>query len=235
MRGVRRFGGAIENAERATPWRRALVVFAALAASYLVAAVPLTAACLTDGIETASTEVTAIPGEPAAEAGMATGDRVLSIDGRPVVTWEDLSGQVSKHPGEPVEVVVARGGEERRFSVTPKAVGGKGRIGVQSVMKREPLSLIAALSKGLAQPVRVIADSLNAFLATAAGKTGGELSGAMTVVRDTRRAAAGGGGHVLALIGALLAFVWPVTAITAVATVPRRAMSRDVSRGRTAM
>src|SRR5262249_1991698 len=80
MRGVRfLFGGSIENADAAGPWRRAAVAGAALAASYLVAGVFFTAGALTGAYSVRTTRVEVLPGKPAAEAGMETGDRVVSI------------------------------------------------------------------------------------------------------------------------------------------------------------
>jgi membrane-associated protease RseP (regulator of RpoE activity) len=57
------------------------VVGAGLFATYLVPATLFTAALLLGGREVLSTVVSVSPTKPAAEAGMATGDRVLSVGG----------------------------------------------------------------------------------------------------------------------------------------------------------
>ncbi|MHB8622317.1 MAG: RIP metalloprotease RseP [Sulfuricaulis sp.] len=59
---------------------------------------------------------------PAARAGMKLGDRLESVNGVPVHTWDDLVALISKSPGKPVHIVAQRAGERLGFEVTPKAV-----------------------------------------------------------------------------------------------------------------
>ena len=104
MRGISLFfGGAIENPQAAAAWRRALVVIAGIVASYLVAASLFSVAFLVGGRALRTTQVTVLEGRPAAEAGMKTGDRVLSVGGAPVVEWADLIAAIEPHAGQPTE------------------------------------------------------------------------------------------------------------------------------------
>lgn len=48
---------------------------------------------------------------PAGEAGILPGDRITSVDGLAVASWEDLSEVVSARPGATVPVTVDRSGE----------------------------------------------------------------------------------------------------------------------------
>ncbi|UFU04167.1 site-2 protease family protein [Ruania suaedae] len=59
------------------------------------------------------------PVAPAAEAGLQTGDRVISWDGTPVADWEDLTAAIEATGTRTVEVVVDRDGDERALSLTP--------------------------------------------------------------------------------------------------------------------
>ncbi|MCB1501705.1 MAG: RIP metalloprotease RseP [Bauldia sp.] len=72
------------------------------------------------------------PGSPAATAGILAGDVVREIDGKPVNSFEDIRDLVGPSPGRPLGVVIDRGGEEIRLTVTPEASGGEnvGRLGV---------------------------------------------------------------------------------------------------------
>jgi len=45
-------------------------------------------------------------------AGLEPGDRIVSIDGEPVTTFEDLRDAIVDKPGQPVDIVVERGGNE---------------------------------------------------------------------------------------------------------------------------
>jgi regulator of sigma E protease len=201
-----------------------VVAGAGLAASYLVASAVFTAAFLVDGKIVTTTEVTVIPGKPAAEAGMETGDRVVSVGGTPTTTWNDVADTVSRHPGEPVEVVVVRGGEEKHLTVTPqRSDRNKGRIGIAAVSKHEHPGLVASLGLGLTSPMRVLVGFAQGISSAIAGEVEVELAGPVGIVRETKRAARVGAGPVLHLAGALLSYVWPISAIVALASVPRRA------------
>ncbi|WP_442487773.1 RIP metalloprotease RseP [Halomonas litopenaei] len=59
-------------------------------------------------------------GEPAAEAGLQAGDRVLSIDDSAVNDWPDLVNRVRARPGQTLSLEVERGGESRTLSLTPR-------------------------------------------------------------------------------------------------------------------
>ncbi|WP_275898237.1 M50 family metallopeptidase [Dietzia sp. Alg238-R159] len=63
---------------------------------------------------------------PAGEAGILPGDRITSVDGVPVVSWDDLSTVVSARPGETVPVAVERGGETITTTTTLTSTGGDG-------------------------------------------------------------------------------------------------------------
>jgi regulator of sigma E protease len=63
---------------------------------------------------------------PAARAGLATGDLVTMVGGKPVETWEELRQAVTTTPdGRPVELAVTRGGREMHVSVQPEPGAGE--------------------------------------------------------------------------------------------------------------
>jgi putative serine protease PepD len=59
-----------------------------------------------------------VPGGPAAEAGLAVRDRIVTFDGKPVESADALSGTIlDRHPGDTVDVVVERNGSSRTVKV----------------------------------------------------------------------------------------------------------------------
>lgn len=82
-------------------------------------------------------------GEPAAAAGLRTGDEVISVNGQPIERWDQMVDIIKKSPGVPVTLEVERAGGVVAIAVTPATANEKGktfgRIGVgmdDTVLKR---------------------------------------------------------------------------------------------------
>lgn len=78
------------------------------------------------------------PGGPAQEAGLEAGDRVISVDGRPVDEWEDWVQYIRAHPDESIQVGIAREGRNMTLALRPDGVetqnGVIGHIGARARM-----------------------------------------------------------------------------------------------------
>lgn len=61
------------------------------------------------------------PGEPAWNAGLRPGDRVVAIDGEPVTQWNELRERIGARPGETVAVTFERGDERRTVHLSTAA------------------------------------------------------------------------------------------------------------------
>lgn len=68
-------------------------------------------------------------GMPAAKAGLRDGDNVVSIDGQPIHSWEELSAAVKKSHGAPLKVQIERGGARESITITPAHVSEPGTMG----------------------------------------------------------------------------------------------------------
>jgi serine protease Do len=59
------------------------------------------------------------PGQPAAEAGLQKGDAIVSVDGHPIASGDDLVSIISSHkPGDKVDIGFMRNGKLMHASVT---------------------------------------------------------------------------------------------------------------------
>lgn len=71
-----------------------------------------------------------VAGSPAAVAGLRAGDVIIQFAGARIHTIEDLTGMLSnKKPGDRVEIIVLRGGEEISFTTTLQSRAANSRRG----------------------------------------------------------------------------------------------------------
>jgi regulator of sigma E protease len=97
-------------------WQRFLVVLAGPAANFLLAVLIFAALFAIVGKpQTPNFVETVQPGTPAERAGLKAGDRIDSIAGEEISSFEDLQRIVGLHPGLPAVIEITRGG--RRLAV----------------------------------------------------------------------------------------------------------------------
>jgi regulator of sigma E protease len=78
-----------------------------------------------------------MPGSPAEQAGLRSGDEIATIDGGPVATWEDAQYGILIRPDSAVRLGLRRGGEEREVVVrsTSRDADKVGTIGVNPLVR----------------------------------------------------------------------------------------------------
>ncbi|MFH0779201.1 MAG: RIP metalloprotease RseP [Candidatus Eisenbacteria bacterium] len=70
-------------------------------------------------------------GLPAYEKGLRAGDRIISVDGKHIETWEELAGVIHRRPGEETAFLVEREGRRFETRITPlgQDLGDRGPVG----------------------------------------------------------------------------------------------------------
>lgn len=136
----------------ATAWRRAATVFAGPLFNGILTVVLLSILFFSYGRPILTPIVTdVLPDMPAATAGFKPGDRIVSVQGEEIASFDEVSRYVMMHEGDSIAFVVERGGEMVNLSVIPKAVpvddgtGSMirvGQIGVSSKVTPQTLSYI---------------------------------------------------------------------------------------------
>ena len=61
------------------------------------------------------------PGSPADRADLSAGDRILAVNGEPVVSWDEFVDRIRARPEQRVELLIEREGERLVATVTPEA------------------------------------------------------------------------------------------------------------------
>jgi regulator of sigma E protease len=130
--------------------QKSAIAFAGPAANFLLPVVLFFA--LFVGTETTSGTLvgTVVPGEPAAEAGLVPGDRLLEVEGRRVETFREVQKIVEARPGQKTRLLIERGGERLPLVLTPKSTPSLsplerdkqlGRVGIMPHVQRPFLSV----------------------------------------------------------------------------------------------
>jgi regulator of sigma E protease len=85
-----------------------------------------------------------VPGQPAAAAGLQSGDRITAIDGQAIDHWQALVQAVRAAPGRPIELRVERGADTLQIRLTPATLSENGatfgRIGAGPQVPDERLN-----------------------------------------------------------------------------------------------
>jgi membrane-associated protease RseP (regulator of RpoE activity) len=118
-------------------WKRVVIMVGGPVMNLVFAAVLFTIVLCGIGIPTASTTVGAVnqcvlpagtaqtacapgdPAAPAAAAGLKPGDRIVSIAGQDVSTFDEASAIIRESPGRALAVVIERDGARQTLTVTP--------------------------------------------------------------------------------------------------------------------
>ena len=74
-----------------------------------------------------------LPGQPAQQAGIQTGDRVVAVDGAPVAEWDQLAKIIHGSPGRPLMLTMDRKGLRQEIRVTPRATKQPGPSGEEEI------------------------------------------------------------------------------------------------------
>lgn len=209
-----------EERERTLPakplWQRAAVVAAGPLTNFLFAILILAGFAMAFGKLVAEPVIGFVePNSVAQQAGLQTGDRVVSILGEKPSDWDALRMAIAAHPGEPVDVVIERGGKRVDLTVRTKNKLNKDKFGNEShvgylgiapaKVKLVRLGPVEAVAQAVDQTGRIIGMSVTGIGQIVAGKRSTEeLGGPIKIAKFS--------GEQLSL--GWLNFVWFVALIS---------------------
>jgi regulator of sigma E protease len=154
-----------------------------------------------------------LPGYPGAKAGLQVGDRIVAVNGRPVVLYfevvrfiRDAAAAFDKDGAKPIELVVTRGAETKTLSVVPVKEGESWRIGFapkeETTLRR--FGLGAALAASWHENVRQVqlTGQIVGRLFRGSGSMR-QLSGPIDIAKFSGEAARTGPSALVMLMGVL--------------------------------
>jgi len=77
---------------------------------------------------------TVVPGMPAGAAGILPGDRIETVDGKPIRYWEQLEARVRAAPGQTLRLGIRRGSDAEERDVTPVRTQDRNIFGMKEVV-----------------------------------------------------------------------------------------------------
>jgi regulator of sigma E protease len=163
-------------------WRRAAIVAAGPIANFILAIAIYTVLFATLGKPVVAPVVDAVmPGTAAEEAGFQPGDRVLTIDGKPIESFNALHRVVSRSAGLELNVVVERAGAPVEIAVTPRigeikdVFGNTQQVGMIGLQRN--VSEVRVISYGPLEAVGEAFVESKEVLSATLGYLGGVLVG----------------------------------------------------------
>jgi regulator of sigma E protease len=114
-------------------WQKAIIVAAGPFANFLLAIVIFTSLIMTNGLDTTEPVVGAVVEGSVAEAvGIQPKDRVLSVDGKAIHTFNQIPQAIAANLGEEVILLIEREGEKVTVRLTPRIEEYKDALGTTS-------------------------------------------------------------------------------------------------------
>ncbi|MFC4595093.1 RIP metalloprotease RseP [Sphingobium tyrosinilyticum] len=182
-------------------WQRAAIVAAGPFINFLFAILILAAFAFAHGeSRTPAVAGQVQPGSAAAAAGIQPGDRIVSLNGREVATFDDIRLYAQIRPDEPVKILIERAGRSIEKQGHVSAVqerdgfGNSYRIGRLGIAPGEPVVEPVALwrapivaIKQTGQIIRTMVETLGQILG--GGRSVKELGGPLKIAEVSGQAA----------------------------------------------
>lgn len=133
--------------DRKPLYARALVSVAGPLANFLLAIVLFAVVFMFVGVPSSAPIVgTVEPGWPAAAADLAAGDKIVSIEGVEINSWQDVHTEISARTEQSLSIVLERTGQRLTVQVTPRNENGRPQIGIGPSIER--FSFLGSIKMG---------------------------------------------------------------------------------------
>lgn len=141
-----------------------------------------------------------VVGEPADRAGLAIGDRILSINGEPIENWEQISKIINSETG-PVEMKIKRGHQVLTVTVEPVYKEGRRVIGIFPSLIHKDRGILESIRQGFLHTIFIIVAIFKALYQMIIGKMAPEFAGPVVMAKMVGEYSRAGIFRVLNLMG----------------------------------
>ena len=171
-------------------WQRMAVILAGPVMNFLLPVAIFFLIFMVAGVSTPSSRPElgeVMPDQPAAMAGLMKGDRIESIDGMPVESWDDIVRIVRGSDGHPMKISYRRNGDALKATVIPVHDKQENRmmIGVMGAVDTRRPGVIEAAGTALWKTGYVIYRMVGGLAEIFTGNAAADLAGPIGVVQMT--------------------------------------------------
>ena len=189
---------------------RAIVVAAGPIANFLLAIVLFSALFIALGTPVTLPVIGAVlPDSAASRAGLLANDRVLTIGGEAINTFEDLQRVITTHPAQTLAMTIKRDGADRQIEVTTQAHSSAGhQVGLLGVrggaVEYHRVSVPVAIWSGVTQTWTITRETVTGLAQMIGGSRGtDELGGPLRIAQMSGQIAELGVASLISFIGVL--------------------------------
>lgn len=124
---------------------------------------------------------------PAFRAGLQDGDRIVSMDGRDINSWQEFTAQVINGAGQSYKVVFERNGKRQETTLTPEYNEQAKRflVGVYGDVIVKQVGVVEAFALAIERNVFIIRRMVSGIGEIIFGDAAGDVSGPIGVVQMT--------------------------------------------------
>lgn len=153
------------------------------------------------GVPSNTTQLGTVPeNQPAYQAGLRKNDKVLSVNGQKVATWEELVKDIQTSDGKALKFEIERQNQQKTITVTPKKSGNTYVVGIGSSMKT---GIIDTITGGFTRSIQSMGATLTALKQLFTSPSLDKLGGPVAIYQLSGQAAQGGVINVISFLAML--------------------------------
>ncbi len=203
-------GAPWEFASKKT-WQKLWVILAGVLMNLVLAALIYTGVTAVKGVSQPAGPIvgSVVAGAPAETARLQRGDRILSVGGVALSTWEGLTDAIYPHPEQELEIVYERDGVPNTVRLTTMkgqvevdgALREVGQIGISPLLEFRPATLSEVLTSGVTMTAFWIRQVVNSIAMLVTGRASvKDLGGPLLIAKMSGESARQGAGYFLTFI-----------------------------------
>lgn len=162
---------------------RAAVILAGPLTNFLLAMLIFAVVFMFMGVPSNQPVVGALsPDWPAANAGLAIGDRIISINGTAVNSWQDVQQLIASSQGNPSALTIERDGQQLSFQITPRTDQQTGQTMIGIGPQNDRFSFFGSLRLGWEETIWFTKQIISILVNMVTGKIPAEGAGPIGMI-----------------------------------------------------